>query len=286
MHVICANKVLREVASVAFLLCAGAFAQSADDPQLQDSESYRHIVTSEPRLTIRPPRQDNISDEEVREVQRAALEVYPDFIVVISGVTEGCDCEEGSHCSAQVGLAMNRENKTRSLVLSKIDGHWKIGAVQSWWLQYNATHTSSPGSSSEEAWRTWQQKERRLLESFPACPVPAANWTLLRNDRFGSTFIDMSSMTVSGPIRRVKVKHVSPPTPWKSNYTIRFSISLDAFDCRDRRERIDKVMYYYTDGTAKPGPVKDPVLWEPIRADTVSATDLDLVCSWSGKAPP
>lgn len=41
-----ANKVLGEVASVALLLGAGAFAQSADDPQLQDSESYRHIVTA------------------------------------------------------------------------------------------------------------------------------------------------------------------------------------------------------------------------------------------------
>ena len=34
--------------------------------------------------------------------------------------------------SAQVGLALNRNNVTRSLVLSRIDGHWKIGAVQSW----------------------------------------------------------------------------------------------------------------------------------------------------------
>jgi hypothetical protein len=219
----------------------------------------------------------------VREVQKAALEVYPDFIVVISGVTEGCACEEGNRCTAQVGLALNRDNQTRSLVLSKIDGHWKIGAVQSWWLQYNKTHTSSPGSSSEEAWRTWQQKERRLLESFPACPVPPANWTLLRNDRLGSTFIDMSSLNESGVIRRVNVKHVFPPTTWRSSYTARFSIALDAFDCEDRRERIDKLMFYFTDGTARQMSVNDPVLWDPVKPNTISARDLELVCSWKSK---
>lgn len=239
---ICANKVLREVASVAFLLCAGAFAQSADDPQFQDSEWYRHIVTTEPHLPNRPARRENISDEEVREVQRAALEVYPDFIVVISGVTEGCDCEEGSKCTAQVGLAMNRENKTRTLVLSKIDGHWKVGAVQSWWLKYDDFERAHPSPSSWDGYRAWMQQRLALFEQFPACPLPAANWTLLRNDRFGSAFMDMSSMTVSGPIRRVRVKHASPPTPWKSNYTIRFSISLHAFDCRDRSERYRALM--------------------------------------------
>jgi hypothetical protein len=284
--VICANKVLREVASVAFLLCAGAFARSADDPHLQDSESYRHIVTTEPHLLNRPPRRDNISDDEVREVQAAALEVYPDFIVVISGVTEGCECEEGSHCTAQVGLALNRDNKTRSLVLSKIDGHWKIGAVQSWWLQYNATHTGSPGSSSEDAWRAWQQKERHLLESYPACPLPAANWTLLRDDRFGSTFIDMSSMEKSGVVRRVNVKHMFAPTTFRSSFTPRFSIAFEAFDCKDRRERTDKLMFYFTDGTARQMTVKDPVLWDPVTPNTISAGDLELVCSWKGKAQP
>ena len=83
-----------------------------------------------------PRRSDDIdifhdSDEEVTEVQTAALEVYPDSIVVISGLTQGCECEEGAHCTAQVELALNRDNRTRSLLLSKIDGHWKVGAVQS-----------------------------------------------------------------------------------------------------------------------------------------------------------
>jgi hypothetical protein len=146
----------------AVLICAGAFAQTADTPrQSGDSTWYRQIVTTEPQLPNRPARRENISDEEVTEVQTAALQVYPDSIVVISGLTQGCECEEGAHCTAQVELALNRDNRTRSLLLSKIDGHWKVGAVQSSWLQYNANHTSSPTSRSMEAYRAWQQKEQR-----------------------------------------------------------------------------------------------------------------------------
>ena len=121
----------------AVLICAAGLSQAADDlPRSQESDWNREIPSSEPQLAVRPARRENISDEEVREVQDAALRVYPDFIVVISGVTDGCACEEGRQCSAQVGLALNRNNVTRSLVLSRIDGHWKVGAVQSWWLKF------------------------------------------------------------------------------------------------------------------------------------------------------
>src|ERR1700735_1106669 len=77
--------------SMAVLLCTGALAQHADiSTASEDSASYREIVLAEPQLPNRPARRENISDEEVREIQRVALEVYPDFIVVISSVTDGC----------------------------------------------------------------------------------------------------------------------------------------------------------------------------------------------------
>ena len=137
---------LRGVAApLTLLVCASTLAQNASDVQrCDDFEQYRHIRTTQP-LPNRPLRRNDISDEEVREVQREALEVYPDFIVYISGVTDGCNCEEGASCTAQVWLAMNRENQTRSLVLSKIDAHWKIGAVQSWLLEYYAHKASFQG---------------------------------------------------------------------------------------------------------------------------------------------
>ena len=84
-----------------FAFGAGASAQSPTDAQLcDDFEQYRYIRTVEPARPNQTLRQDNITDEEVREVQKAALKVYPDSIVSISGVTDGCDCEDGSRCTA------------------------------------------------------------------------------------------------------------------------------------------------------------------------------------------
>jgi hypothetical protein len=47
-------------------------------------------------------RELNISEDEVREIQSAALQVSPGSIVNISGVVTGCPCEDGLGCSDQV----------------------------------------------------------------------------------------------------------------------------------------------------------------------------------------
>jgi len=53
----------------------------------------------------------------------------------ISTVTDGCECEEADVCSAEVWLVLYKASRTRSLSLSKIGGHWQVGAVQNWWLR-------------------------------------------------------------------------------------------------------------------------------------------------------
>jgi hypothetical protein len=265
-------------------LCTSASAQTITDAQLcEDFEQYRYIRPPEQARADRPLRQDNINDEEVREVQRAALEVYPDAIVSISAVTDGCDCEDGSRCTAQVWLALNRGSQTRSLVLSKIDGHWKIGAVQSWWLQYSAHQASFAGFGRGARRLAWQQENQRLLDSFPTCPAPAAPWALVRSDSDFSTCVDMSSMQVSGSIRRVSFKRIFAPQKQRmANLRVKYSIDLIAFDCKEHREQIDQSANYFYDGRVTKTPLTDPVSWTLIRPDTVSAADLDLVCSSPG----
>jgi hypothetical protein len=228
------------------------------------------------------PCAENISDEEVREVQEAALQVYPDFIVVISGVTDGCACEEGRQCSAQVGLALNRNNVTRSLLLSRINGHWKVGAVQSWWLQYREFERTHPRPTNWDALQDWERERQALLRHYPACAVPAANWTLLRKVYSLSTFVDISGFT-----RRVNFKDARDRPNWKPwPQWLRFSIYREAFDCKDHRQRTDKSTFYFEDGTARQMPVIDPVLWDPVKPDTTSATDLEMVCGWKVQEPP
>jgi hypothetical protein len=280
------GKVTRIVPHLTFLLlCANAFPQNGTNLQLcEDFEQYRYIRSPESARADRPLRQDNINDEEVREVQNAALEVYPDSIVSISGVTDGCDCEDGDRCTAQVWLALNRANKTRSLVLSKIDEHWKIGAVQSWWIQYDAHQANFAGFGRGAKQLAWQHENQRLLDSFPACPAPTARWVSLRSNSHFSTCADMSSIQVSGSIRRASFKRIFPlQKQMPSSLNVKYSIDLVAFDCKDHREQVDQSATYFYDGRATKTPRTDPVLWNPIRPDTDSAADLDLICNWAGK---
>lgn len=280
------RKLSRVAALLTFLLCATALGQNAADVQrCEDSGRYRHIKFTAPGPLNRPLRQDNIGDEEVREVQRAALEVYPDFIVNISGVTEGCDCEDGANCTAQVWLALYRGDQTRSLVLSKIDGHWKIGAVQSWWIRYSAHQTDLRNLGRGAARLAWQQENQRLLDSFPACPLPPATWTLVRSDGGRSICFDMSSIRVSGSVRRVNVKVVEPSRnqpqslPW-----IKYGIHRRAYNCTDHTTQAGGITTYFSDGTAlQMGGGDNPVRWYPIRPGTEPAEELDLLCSWKGK---
>ena len=86
-----------------------------------------------------------------------------------------------------------------------------------------------------------------------------------------------------GSVRRVIFKHLYPPLnlprfPW-----ILYGIDLVAFDCQKHRTRIDEITQYFSDGTAQPMGVNDPVLWYPIRPGTVPAADWDLVCGWRAK---
>jgi len=63
----------------------------------------RRIIESEPTLSYRrsaPLREININDEEVRQIEAVVRELIPGAIVTISGVAQGCPCEDGPGCSA------------------------------------------------------------------------------------------------------------------------------------------------------------------------------------------
>ena len=272
-------------ALLTFLFAAAALAKSVNTSQQGDTpEWFRHIRTTDPAHAAGNLRQENINDEEVREIQQAASEAYPGFIVNISGVTNGCDCEDGSQCTAQVWLALYHQEDIRGLVLSKIDGHWKIGAVQRWWLQYSAHQSTDPGVGRGPKQIAWAKEEQRLLDNFPACQIPRINWTLLKGNQFGTYYVDKSSLRVSGVVRHVIFKSVFPPRRTDIRWpTTLFSISSVAFDCKERQTQVDWMDWYESDGRPHDGKREHQmsVLWTRIRPKTDSAAELDLVCGWS-----
>jgi hypothetical protein len=124
-----------------------------------------------------------VTDEEVQEIQRAAVAIYADAIVNISTVMDGCECEEDGGCTAQVWLVLYKPGRMRGLMLSKIGGHWQIGAVQEWWLRYYDLRSRAPAWSDRYSdpvnWRqkqlAWQAEEQDLVNSFPICKAPPSN---------------------------------------------------------------------------------------------------------------
>ncbi|MCK5874920.1 MAG: hypothetical protein KAG82_09545 [Alcanivoracaceae bacterium] len=90
-------------------------------------------------------REDNITDQEVREIQTQVERYFPGIIVMIDGVQAPCDCREGAGCTAQVNVAAVSGQEPVLMRLSRIDGEWVPGVV----------------------WQ-WQQELRRLIQQLSA----------------------------------------------------------------------------------------------------------------------
>jgi hypothetical protein len=172
------RQVMRAGTFLGCFLSATGFAQSTYDLIADAFGKQRAIIGTAPHRSDSHPRRQNISDQEVLEVQRAAMEVYPHAIVNISTVMDGCECEV-ANCTAQVWLVLYRPDRTTGFMLSMIDGHWQVGEVQKWWLRYN-NHQNQyrrwpAGAEGRDKERGWWVEEVDLLSNFPGCADSAGS---------------------------------------------------------------------------------------------------------------
>ena len=174
------SAILIVVAGSIFSDVAMAGADDAAERKRQyalQRERTNRIWKSWPRRLEGPLRVENISDEEVREVQAVTAEVFPGAIVNISGVTDGCPCEDGPRCDSQVWIVAYRDNKNHGLMLSRVDDEWTIGLTQRWWLQYHHLRNQASKIRAERGTDYFEdlQKIRDALilheQSFPQCSV-------------------------------------------------------------------------------------------------------------------
>jgi hypothetical protein len=158
-----------------------ALPMAADSDEQQKSvwelnrERFQDISKTRPRRLDEPLREDNISDEEVREIEAATIELFPGALVNISGVTAGCPCQDGPACDSQVWVVAYRDDKSFGLLLSRIEGHWVIGPVQRWWRQYEKLERKMSAALKSgqpnrfERYRKLQQAQNDMQENFPLC---------------------------------------------------------------------------------------------------------------------
>lgn len=137
-------------------------------------EQQMHRLNTRPARREGPLREDNITDVEVREIQEVMASLAPGAIVNISGVVTGCPCEEGGGCTDQVWVVANRPERSRGLQLSRISGHWTVGPVQQWWLDYERLQTQRPKASDQQAWGNYLAAQDKLEQRYPTCGEPIA----------------------------------------------------------------------------------------------------------------
>ena len=111
-----------------------------------------------------PLRKLNLSDNEAREIQYVMGQVYPGVILNISGVVEGCPCEEGAFCSDQVWVVPRYDPTISGVLLSKINGHWAVGSVQQWWMDKSKLEANTQLTSNQRS-----EALTSFWEQFPAC---------------------------------------------------------------------------------------------------------------------
>lgn len=132
-------------------------------------QRWRYIDSTRPKRTEAYLRSENITDQEVRELQGIARKVLPDAIVNIGGVTSDCPCEDGPKCTAQVWIVAYDPEETVGLMFSNIDSHWEIGPVQSWWLRRDDLYERQPRWGDRDKYFAWLEEQEALYAAFPAC---------------------------------------------------------------------------------------------------------------------
>lgn len=171
------------------LLAVVAFSMSLPSTATADYGRYhrqadfqasreRGILISSSRLKRKdgPLREENISDEEVREIQAIMVEEFPGAIVNIGGVTTDCPCEDGPTCDSRVWVVAHRDATSSGLMLSRIGAEWQIGPLQDWWLRRNhlslRMNASLAGERAEESeqFHELQARLNDLYDDFPVCP--------------------------------------------------------------------------------------------------------------------
>ena len=150
-----------------------------DKPEEKNSSPPRssQIWKTRPVRRDTPLREENISDQEVLELEAVLRERYPGSVVYISAVTTGCPCEDGPRCTDQVWSVASRNAVSRELAISKIDGKWQIGPLQEWWLvrdRIRDLYTRSRDEPDNSQRIDVMEYLRRITEhdkAFPTCDV-------------------------------------------------------------------------------------------------------------------
>jgi clan AA aspartic protease (TIGR02281 family) len=109
------------------------------------------------------------------------------------------------------------------------------------------------------------------------------------NDPTGQLFVNAASFQNNGNLRSLWEKHVFPAhtEKWQGKW-VNYAVDHWAFDCGEKRAKLDARTDYYEDGTRW---VADSALisstaWHPVQQDTWKDGELKLLCEPQEVTPP
>jgi hypothetical protein len=130
-----------------------------------------------------------------------------------------------------------------------------------------------------------------VLIALACGTTQASEWVSVgkTEDAAPEVFVDVSSIRITGVIRRAWVKHVFQPhsergvgedqNKWESE-----TLNREAFNCSEESIRIEALTIYYEGGGLSSAPAADsPTPWEPVAPDTVGSVKMHFICAWKPK---
>lgn len=163
------------------LLASWSVAQS--DPRAVDRQIDAKLTSryQNARSLNRSMRDENIRDEEVKELQIVIATLDKGSITSIGPVIAGCHCEEGPACTAEVTVALHKPGQSVGMNFSRIEGKWQLGLLQKWDLKYGAAQARYwnrrvPAAERGKQQQAYVEELATLLAEMPQC---AANSTLV-----------------------------------------------------------------------------------------------------------
>ena len=153
--------------AIPFTLTASGQSASLNDVEMAKREAiFQRARELYPRRRDTPLRYLNITDNEVREIQRLAAGIHIVELLNISPVVTGCTCEEGPDCTEQLSIVGKYKDHSIEIQLSRLRNRWSIGRVQRWWLEFAALQAREPLMDRREFDKA---RSIKVLE-FPMCP--------------------------------------------------------------------------------------------------------------------
>jgi len=117
----------------------------------------------------------------------------------------------------------------------------------------------------------------------------AAEWLSLGKSDDGKqeTFVDVSSIRVTGPVHRAWVKFVVAPRTMRvpGHSWWKYSMNYQAFNCEVATYRTEAASVYYDDGSmpdSVPDEAKD-MKWKPVPPESEVSVEMALICGSTPK---